>query len=173
LRSRRLAPTLVKKLIVKSSQSERRIPVRRRRPILIALPALCLLPMYIDSRPVGGVGHVRITCDFGAGPISIRPCSADHRYDSHDMRLRILELQDAMPAKVGDLTYFKSRPRLRIGGSGSHPPSSRPLLVTLKAFVVTACRQELLSGYISSRCCRNASDKPPRRRRNRQYRQVN
>jgi len=26
-----------------------------------------------------------ITCGFGAGPMSIRPCSDDHGYDSHDM----------------------------------------------------------------------------------------
>jgi hypothetical protein len=85
LRSRRLAPTLVKKLIVRSSQSERRKARQATTSHIISIVRLCLLPMYIDSKPVGGVGHVRITCDFGAGPMSIRACPVDHGYDSHYM----------------------------------------------------------------------------------------
>jgi hypothetical protein len=50
------------------------------------------------------------TCDFGADPMSIWPCSADHGYDSHDM----LGAPHSGAARryaprVGDLTYFKSR----------------------------------------------------------------
>jgi hypothetical protein len=33
----------------------------------------------------------------------------------------------------------------------------------LKVLVVTACRQELLSGYVASGCCRERQHKPPRR----------
>jgi hypothetical protein len=58
LRSRRLAPTLLKKLIVKSSRSEWRMARQATTSHSVQIVHLRLLPMYIDSRPVGGVGHV-------------------------------------------------------------------------------------------------------------------
>jgi hypothetical protein len=58
LRSRRLAPTLVKKLIVKSSRSEQRMARQATTSHIASGVCLYLLPMYIDSKPVGGVGHV-------------------------------------------------------------------------------------------------------------------
>jgi hypothetical protein len=85
LRSRRLAPTLVKKLIVKSSQSERRMTRQATTSHIASIVRLCLLPMYIDSRPVGGVGHVRHYVRLWCPPDEHRPCSADRGYDSHDM----------------------------------------------------------------------------------------
>jgi hypothetical protein len=49
-----------------------------------------------------------ITCDFGVGPMSIRPCSVDHGYDGHDMLggRAFPSCKKLCPAKVEDLTYF-------------------------------------------------------------------
>ena len=53
LRSRRLAPTLVKKLIVESFRSERRVARRATTSHSANIVCLYLLRMYIDSRPAG------------------------------------------------------------------------------------------------------------------------
>src|ERR1035441_2039444 len=53
LRSRRLAPTLLKKLIVKSSRSERRVTRQATTSHIASITRLFLLLMYIDSRPAG------------------------------------------------------------------------------------------------------------------------
>ena len=59
LRSRKLAPTLLKKLTVKSFRSERRLARRATTSHIAITVQLPLLLMYIDSRPAGSGVHVR------------------------------------------------------------------------------------------------------------------
>jgi len=76
-----------------------------------------------------------IACDFGANPMSIRPRSPDHGYDRYDKLggPTFWSCKKLCPAKVDELTYSKSRPKLWIvSGSRSHPPASRQLLIASK-----------------------------------------
>jgi hypothetical protein len=59
LRSRRLAPTLLKKLIVESFRSERRVARQVTAYHIANIVRLCLLLRYLDSRPAGSGRHVR------------------------------------------------------------------------------------------------------------------
>jgi hypothetical protein len=75
-------------------------------------------------------------CDFGAGPMSIRPRSPDRGYDRYDMigGPVFWSCKKLCPAKVAELTYSKSRPKLRIvSGFRSPPPAGRQLLVASKS----------------------------------------
>jgi hypothetical protein len=77
-----------------------------------------------------------IMCGFGARPMSIRPCSADHGSDSHDMLGGTVfwSCKKLCSAKVAELTYSKSRPKLRIvSGFRSHPPAGRQLQTASKS----------------------------------------
>jgi hypothetical protein len=79
-----------------------------------------------------------ITCNFGVGSMSIRLCSADHGYDSHDMLggPRILELQETMPRE-------SRRP---------HILQVLPEAWDCQRFSLTLSRKSATSGASSSRC---------------------
>jgi hypothetical protein len=174
LRLRRLAPTLLKKLIVKSSRSEWRMARQATTSHSVQIANVCLLPMYIDSRPAGGVGHVHITWDFGADPMSIWPCSADHGYDSHDIlgapafwsykTLRPVRRETSRTSSLAEA----SDPRL------SRTPFRKSATSDcLKCLRCTASGKNYYLSTYQVDIAANASNKRPRRGRNRQCRQVN